>query len=104
NPHAWIYIVTNDAKDAGVEWSLECRSVAELSRQGLRSTDLRTGDKLDVEVWPAKDGRTIATVLHGMTANGKSFAFIRGPNGAVTSPNLLSPPSLQSGGDKAPPQ
>jgi hypothetical protein len=77
NPHAWVHITVSDPQGTSAEWSLECRSISELSRQGLRSIDLRTGDAFSALVWLARDGKKLATVVRATTASGKVFGLTR---------------------------
>ncbi len=73
NPHVWIYLLVPDQQGNAVEWSLECRSTAELMRQGLRSVDIKPGDKLSVVINVANDGSKYGSVIRAATASGKHF-------------------------------
>lgn len=72
-PHAWVYLVVADNQGQAVKWSLECRSPEELARQGLRSVDIKPGDKLSATVYAARNGSKYGAVIRVDTANGKHF-------------------------------
>jgi Family of unknown function (DUF6152) len=73
NPHVWIEITT----DKKANWRVEMRSTGELSRQGLRSIDVKPGDRISLTVFPATSGKRIAGLTRGVLANGKKFGEYR---------------------------
>ena len=66
NPHVWLQIVVEE-KGTKTEWSLEGGSPNTLSRQGWRSTTVKTGDAITVVVHPLrndeKGGQYISVTL-----------------------------------------
>ena len=56
NPHAWIELDVRNAKGVMERWSVECNSPNILNRVGWKSTSLRPGDKVTVQVHPLRTG------------------------------------------------
>jgi Family of unknown function (DUF6152) len=73
NPHAWIHGAIIDEKGDAKAYSLELSSLAILQRKGIRSVDIKAGDKITAVVNPARDGTPIATVVTATFANGKKL-------------------------------
>jgi hypothetical protein len=73
NPHSWIQInVPTNGKV--VEWSIEGGSPNGLARKGWKSTTLKPGDKVTVQVNPMKDGSNGASLKSVTTADGKTLS------------------------------
>jgi hypothetical protein len=78
NPHAHFTIEVTDAGGSTVKWDVELPSPNALVKEGWKKNDLRSGDRVTVEVWAAKNGDRLAnarTVLlpDGRTLSGKSM-------------------------------
>lgn len=56
NPHVWIQVVTVDPAGVSQEWGVECTSVNFMRRQGWDRTSLKAGDKVQMLIFPLKDG------------------------------------------------
>jgi hypothetical protein len=56
NPHVWIQVVAVDAKGVSQEWGVECTSVNFMRRQGWDRDSLKAGDKVEMLIFPLKDG------------------------------------------------
>jgi hypothetical protein len=56
NPHSWIQINVPDANGGMKEWSIEGATPNGLARQGWRSTSLKPGDKVSIQIHPMKNG------------------------------------------------
>ena len=67
NPHSWIHIDIADADGKVANWSIEMDPASHLARQGWRSTTLKTGDTISVDVYPLrndeKGGQYISVTL-----------------------------------------
>lgn len=73
NPHSWL-IVEVVAPGGGVTtWSFEAEGPEVLLRAGIRKSDLTPGTSLTVTGHPMRDGRTAATWLKAVRADGKVF-------------------------------
>jgi hypothetical protein len=57
NPHAFIEVEVPNDKGAVDKWSVEMNSPNNLTRQGWKSTMLKTGDKVSVTLNPLRDGK-----------------------------------------------
>ena len=60
NPHAWLYVEGKDEDGKIVSWSFEMGSPGGLVRRGWKSTELKQGDRVQVEGFGAKDGSNVA--------------------------------------------
>jgi len=70
NPHAFIEIEVADG--AKVEkWSVEMNSPNNLTRQGWKSSMLKTGDKVSVTLNPLRDGKKGGLFVAITLADGK---------------------------------
>lgn len=56
NPHSYFYIDVKDEKGAVVNWGCEGAGPGALTRRGWKKGDLKLGDTLVVDGYPAKDG------------------------------------------------
>ena len=57
NPHAFIEVDVADDKGNVEKWSVEMNSPNNLTRQGWKSSMLKTGDKVSVTLNPLRDGK-----------------------------------------------
>ena len=60
NPHAWVYVNGKDGSGTVTSWSFEMGSPGGLLRRGWKRTDLKTGDRVTVEGYRAKNGSKVA--------------------------------------------
>ena len=56
NPHVWIQVVAADPKGVSQEWGVECTSVNFMRREGWDHDTLKAGDKVELLIFPLKDG------------------------------------------------
>ncbi|HWG76648.1 MAG TPA: DUF6152 family protein [Steroidobacteraceae bacterium] len=73
NPHSWLIVEVLDAHGAATTWSFEAEGPEVLLRAGIRKSDLVPGTSLTVTGHPMRDGRTAATWLKAVRADGKVF-------------------------------
>src|SRR5580658_8467720 len=59
NPHSYFYIDVKDDKGAVVNWGCEGAGPGALTRRGWGKGDVKLGDTLVVDGYPAKDGSHI---------------------------------------------
>jgi hypothetical protein len=95
NPHTWL-IVDVMKKDGSVEkWSLAGSSPNMMSRWGWNAADIAIGDKLMIDVHPARDGKHFGALQTVFLANGKVLidpagqqgrALASGPSAVPTKP------------------
>ena len=58
NPHAYFTVETTDERGEPVEWSVQMGSSITISRRGWTRDSLSVGERVAVEVHPARDGRS----------------------------------------------
>jgi hypothetical protein len=84
NPHAFIELEVPDSQGKAEKWSVEMNSPNNLTRQGWKSSMLKTGDKVSVTLNPLRDGKKGGLFVAITFADGK---VIRDPtNRQRTSP------------------
>jgi hypothetical protein len=55
NPHSYFYLDVKDDQGNVVNWSCEAGAPGALSRRGFKRGDLKLGDTIVVDGYPAKD-------------------------------------------------
>jgi hypothetical protein len=60
NPHAYIYVKTNDGSGKSVTYAFETSSPNALMRRGWKRTSLKEGEAVTVEGYLAKDPRPLS--------------------------------------------
>ncbi|HLH37752.1 MAG TPA: DUF6152 family protein [Bryobacteraceae bacterium] len=60
NPHAWLYVDAKDEQGSAARWSFEMGSPNGLRRRGWRKEALKAGDRITIDGYRAKDGRSVA--------------------------------------------
>ena len=71
NPHAFIEVDVPGDKGAVERWSVEMNSPNNLTRQGWKSSMLKTGDKVSVTLNPLRDGKKGGLFVAITLADGK---------------------------------
>ena len=89
NPHTWLTVVIRKADGTDEEWALVGSSPNMMSRWGWNAADIKVGDKVTVDVHPARDGRTIGQIQTTFLTDGK----ILGDPGGQTGENLAGGPT-----------
>ena len=56
NPHTWVKVIADDGKGGKVEWGFEGRAPGVLLRAGWSRKSLVEGEKVTIDMSPAKDG------------------------------------------------
>jgi hypothetical protein len=62
NPHTWLHVMVDEANGAKVEWQVEGRAPGVLLRAGWTKTSLKAGEKVTVDMSPAKDGTKVGII------------------------------------------
>lgn len=70
NPHTWLHLVVEDEKGGKVEWEVEGRAPGILSRAGWTRNSLKAGEKVTVDMSPAKDGSKVGIIARVTKADG----------------------------------
>ena len=70
NPHTWLHLVVEDDKGGKAEWAAEGRAPGILLRAGWTRSSLKPGEKITVDMSPAKDGSKVAIIARVTKADG----------------------------------
>lgn len=76
NPHCWIQLMVTAADPPGgtaEEWSIEMASPIQVLQGGWKPGTLRAGDRIQVTVHPARDGRRAGNFVSAVAADGKAL-------------------------------
>ena len=71
NPHTWLHVEVDDGKGGKVVWECEGRAPGVLGRAGWSRTILKPGEKVTVDMSPAKDGSRTSIIARVTKADGK---------------------------------
>ena len=63
NPHSWIQVMAPGPNGAVVEWSVQMGAPFELIRAGMGPETIKPGDKIIIQIHPAKDGVAAGSFL-----------------------------------------
>lgn len=91
NPHMFIKARSSDAAGKEAEWSIECGTPNINARHGWKKSDIKTGDKVVMEIHPLRDGQTGGTLVtvklpDGRTLYGPGGDIVAGPRGGGAPP------------------
>lgn len=89
NPHSWLMVAVRKANGAEEEWALVGSSPNMMVRWGWNAADIKAGDKVTVDIHPARDGRPIGEIHTVFLPGGK----ILGDPGGQTGEALAGGPS-----------
>jgi Family of unknown function (DUF6152) len=74
NPHSYFYLDVKDEKGNIVKWSCEAGAPGALSRRGFSKGDIKLGDTLVVDGYPAKDGSHLMDAARVTLPDGRSVS------------------------------
>lgn len=85
NPHSYLWVyVENDKAESGHDlYAFENGSTNVLSRLGWTKSTVTAGDKISIEYYPLKDGRTGGHFIQITLANGQVMRGAGGPGPAT---------------------
>ncbi len=83
NPHVfvWVYVPHPKAPTGYDLYGFSTASTNVLSRNGWSPTVLKVGEKVSVDYWPLKDGRTGGQLIKAVHEDGRVTWGRGGPNG-----------------------
>ncbi len=58
NPHAWLFLVTDDGEGNLENWDVELLGINSLMSRGLTRDSIKPGDRLVIRGFGARDGTT----------------------------------------------
>jgi Family of unknown function (DUF6152) len=70
NPHTFVHLVVEDGKGGKVEWAAEGRAPGILLRAGWTKSSLKPGEKVTIDMSPAKDGSKTSIIARVTKADG----------------------------------
>jgi hypothetical protein len=90
NPHVYVWVHVPNPKTAGGYdlYAFENGSTNTLARMGWTQKTLMPGEKISVQYWPLKDGRTGGHFLKATHEDGHVSHGIGGPNADKRPPPL----------------
>lgn len=85
NPHVfvWVYVPKPDAPTGYELFAFENGSTNVLARLGWSKTLFVVGDKISVDYWPLRDGRSGGHLVKATHADGRVSMGAGGPNDAT---------------------
>jgi hypothetical protein len=97
NPHTWLTVVIRKANGADEEWALVGSSPNMMSRWGWNAADITVGDKVMVDIYPARDGKTIGALKTVFLPGGKVLADPAGAPGEALASGPTKLPTKPEG-------
>lgn len=85
NPHVYLHLDARPPPGASTVWKLETLPVAMLRKSGITKQMLMTGEVVDLDICPARDGTSqLGFILNIRFPDGRRFQFQRDPNAPAT--------------------
>ncbi len=81
NPHTWLMVVVRKPDGSDEEWALVASSPNMMSRWGWNAADISVGDKVLVDIYPARDGKPIGALKTVFLPSGKVLTDPAGASG-----------------------
>jgi hypothetical protein len=78
NPHTWTVFQISDGKGGIEEWGMEGMSPNYLGRAGWTKRSLKPGDKVEMTIYPLKDGKKGGFTVGVTFADGKTIRELPG--------------------------
>ncbi len=73
NPHVWIQVYIENEDGDQEEWSIEGGGPNTLFRKGWRPNSFKSGDVMEMKVFPMRDGSSAAFFVGAKFADGKTL-------------------------------
>lgn len=73
NPHAYIQVVAKDEAGRDVEWSMEMGAPMYLYARGWRPSTLKAGMRINLTIYPLRNGQPGGVVVEATDAQGKAI-------------------------------
>ena len=94
NPHAFIDVDVPNADGSSDLWKVELNSPNNLKRQGWKSSQMKTGDKVTVVINPLRDGSKGGLFVAVTLPDGKVMGDpTRAGGGPINVPQITEPPA-----------
>lgn len=82
NPHVIYHLAVVDAGGARVDWEIESRHVQGMQQDGIQQDTIKVGDRLVMNVMPARDGSHHAATASLVLPNGRAVRVCTATKGA----------------------
>ena len=73
NPHVFLKVDAKDESGNTVHWVIETQNLVQQSTLGWTNSTFKSGDQVEIEVTPAKNGRPIGRFKGRIVINGQPF-------------------------------
>jgi hypothetical protein len=88
NPHSYVQVLVPNAEGELEEWGVEIGAPAINIEMGWRRNSVKTGDRVTLNIAPARSGATYGTLRRltfedGRTLDGVAARVSAGPSGSV---------------------
>jgi hypothetical protein len=97
NPHTWLMVVVGKANGTTEDWSLVGSSPNMMIRWGWNAADVKVGDKLMIDIYPAIDGQHIGSLKTVFLSNGKVLVDPAGQPGQALASGPTNVPAKPQG-------
>jgi hypothetical protein len=86
NPHTILTFDVKDTKGAVATWNAESGSPSALTRMGWNRNSLKAGDRVTIELFPARNGAKVGRLAKVVLPDGKELRDSLGTEGSVGKP------------------
>ena len=88
NPHSYVQVMVPKPDGSVEQWGVEIGAPAINIEMGWRRNSVKSGDKVTLNIAPARNGRTFGTLRHmtfedGHTLDGVAARVSTGPSGSI---------------------
>lgn len=97
NPHTWLVVEVAKADGATEQWALVGSSPNMMSRWGWNAADVSVGDKISVDIHPARDGQHIGSLRTLFLPKGKVLVDPAGQSGKALATGPSAVPTKPQG-------
>lgn len=86
NPHTVLSFEVKDAKGVAAAWNAESGSPSALTRMGWNRNSVKAGDRVTIELFPARNGAKVGRLSKVTLADGRELRDSQGTEGSVGKP------------------
>jgi hypothetical protein len=86
NPHTVLTFEVKDAKGVAATWNAESGSPSALTRMGWNRNAVKTGDRVTIQLFPARNGARVGRLSKVTLADGRELRDSQGTEGSVGKP------------------
>jgi hypothetical protein len=86
NPHTVLTFEVKDATGVAGTWNAESGSPSALTRMGWNRNSVKAGDRVTIELFPARNGAKVGRLSRVTLADGRELRDSQGTEGSVGKP------------------